>query len=129
MKINLKNAISLILLLIISISILLPCRTNATYKNKMSSLITNQDSTWNDSSETSGKVRKVMNSAIAIIRIVGMCIAVTMLLVIAIKYMSAAPGEKADIKKASIGYVVGALVLFGAVGILGIISKFSVNIG
>lgn len=66
-----------------------------------------------------------MDTAIAIVRVVGMCIAVTLLLVVAIKYMSAAPGEKADIKKASVAYVVGAIVLFGAVGILGIISSFA----
>ena len=39
--------------------------------------------------------------------------------------MVAAPGEKADIKKSSIQYVVGAIVLFGVVGILTIISNFA----
>ena len=78
-----------------------------------------------DPSTSNGKVTSVLNAVISIVRIAGMCIAITMLLVVAIKYMSAAPGEKADIKKASIAYVVGALVLFGAVGILGIISSFA----
>ena len=78
-----------------------------------------------DPSTANGKVTSVLNAVISIVRIAGMCIAITMLLVVAIKYMSAAPGEKADIKKASIAYVVGALVLFGAVGILGIISSFA----
>lgn len=68
-----------------------------------------------------------MKACISIVRIVGMCIAVTLLLVVAIKYMSAAPGDKADIKKASFAYVVGAVILFGAVGILGIINEFALN--
>ena len=91
----------------------------------MDTLITSQDNSWKDNSTASSKVTKVMNSIIAIVRIVGMCVAVTLLLVVAMKYMSAAPGEKADIKKASIAYVVGALVLFGAVGLLGIINDFA----
>ena len=48
-----------------------------------------------------------------------------MLVVLAIKYMSAAPGDKADIKKHAVVYVTGAVVLFGSAGILSIIEKFA----
>ena len=51
-----------------------------------------------------------------------------MLIVLAIKYISAAPGDKADIKKHAVIYVVGAIVLFAATGILQIIKSFSTNI-
>ena len=51
-----------------------------------------------------------------------------MLLVVAMKYMTAAPGEKADIKKHAVVYVVGAVVLFAVTGILGLINTFSSNI-
>ncbi len=51
-----------------------------------------------------------------------------MLLVVAMKYMTAAPGEKADIKKSAVAYVVGAITLFAVTGILGIIEEFSINI-
>ena len=53
---------------------------------------------------------------------------ITMLIVLAIKYISAAPGDKADIKKHAVVYVVGAIVLFAATGILQIIKSFSSNI-
>ena len=43
-----------------------------------------------------------------------------MLIVLAMKYMMSAPGERADIKKHAVVYVVGAVV--------GIIQKFSDNI-
>lgn len=94
------------------------------YRSTMGGLI---DETYkgNSKGNANEKVTNVMNGIISVVRVVGMCIAITLLLVIAMKYMTAAPGEKADIKKASIAYVVGALVLFGAVGILGIISDFA----
>lgn len=65
------------------------------------------------------------NLAITIMRTVGMTIAVTMLLIVSIKYMVSSAGDRADIKKHAIVYVVGAVVLFGAVGILGIINDLT----
>jgi hypothetical protein len=44
------------------------------------------------------------------------------------KYMMAAPGDKAEIKKSAVIYVVGAIVLFAVGGILSIIQKFAENI-
>ena len=39
--------------------------------------------------------------------------------------MTAAPGEKADIKKHAIPYVVGAVIMFACTGILTIIENFA----
>ncbi len=73
----------------------------------------------------------VNNSAstiISIARIVGVTIAIVILLVISMKYMIAAPGDRADIKKHAVNYVIGAIILFGVVGIVSIISNFAENI-
>lgn len=78
--------------------------------------------------DASNSINNVVTSVITIARIVGVTVAIVMLLVVAMKYMSAAPGEKADIKKSAVVYVVGAIVLFAVTGILTIISKFSSNI-
>ena len=51
-----------------------------------------------------------------------------LLLTVAMKYMSSAPGDKADIKKSAVAYVVGAIVLFAVTGILTIIEQFAVVI-
>ena len=53
---------------------------------------------------------------------------IAMLVLVAIKYMTSAPGEKADIKKHAVIYVVGAVVMFASTGILGIIQKFATGI-
>lgn len=75
--------------------------------------------------DTSNKAGTVMNQILGIIQVVAMGIAVIMLIVLAVKYVSAAPGEKADIKKSMMLYVVGAILLFGATGILQIVKTLS----
>ena len=46
-------------------------------------------------------------------------------LILAIKYLVAAPSEKADIKKSAIPYAVAAVILFTAVNILAVIQEWS----
>ena len=70
-------------------------------------------------------VEEVVSAIINIIRIVAIGVAVIMLIAVAMKYLTAAPGDKAEIKKHAVVYVVGAVVLFGIYGILGIIADFA----
>ena len=82
-------------------------------------------------STSNGAVTSVENmskSIITITRAICMGVAVTMLIVLAIKYMSAAPGDKATIKKSAVTYVVGAVIMFAAAGILSIIESFASGI-
>ena len=78
-----------------------------------------------DNTGASGTVSTIIGSIITIVQIIGVGVAIIMLIVLAIKYISAAPGDKADIKKHAVVYVVGAIVLFAASGILGIIKQFA----
>ena len=64
---------------------------------------------------------------ITIFQIVGVGVALIMLIVLAMKYMLASAGDKADIKKHATVYIVGAVCLFAASGILGIIQNISKN--
>lgn len=81
-----------------------------------------------DTSGAGDSVTNIIGALINIIQIIGTGVAIIMLIVLAIKYISAAPGDKADIKKHAVVYVVGAIVLFAATGILQIIKNFSGNI-
>lgn len=81
-----------------------------------------------DTSGAKDSVTSIIGALINIIQIIGTGVAIIMLIVLAIKYISAAPGDKADIKKHAVVYVVGAIVLFAATGILQIIKSFSGNI-
>ena len=70
----------------------------------------------------------IIGAIITIVQIIGTGVAIIMLIVLAIKYISAAPGDKADIKKHAVVYVVGAVVLFAASGILQIVKNFAGNV-
>ena len=72
--------------------------------------------------------QKIGGAIITIARIACTGIAVIMLIVLAIKYMSSAPSDRASIKKSAVQYVVGAVIMFAAAGILTIIQKFSAAI-
>ena len=78
-----------------------------------------------DATGAASSVNKIIQSIITIVQVVGVGVAIIMLIVLAIKYISAAPGDKAEIKKHAVVYVVGAIVLFAASGLLGIIKNFA----
>jgi len=78
--------------------------------------------------QTSNTGNTVMNSGniiIGIVQAIGIIAAIIMLIMVAIKYVSAAPEAKAEIKKSVIIYVVGAILLFATSGILELIQTFS----
>lgn len=78
-----------------------------------------------DNTTASEKISKVITTMVVAVKVAAVAIAIIMLLVLAMKYMMAAPGEKAEIKKHAVVYVIGAVVLFGVTGILSLIEKFS----
>ena len=81
-----------------------------------------------DNSGASSSFQNIIGAVITIVQVIGTGVAIIMLIVLAIKYISAAPGDKAEIKKHAVVYVVGAIVLFAATGILGIVKNFASNI-
>ena len=68
---------------------------------------------------------KAMNVIIGIAQVITVAVGVIMLLVLAIKYMSAAPGEKAEIKKHATVYIVGAVIAFGSYGLITLLMDFT----
>lgn len=90
-----------------------------------------QSESWGPANDggISQTAQDVMGTIIIVIRIVGVGIAIIMTTYVAIKYMSAAPNEKAEFKKSATGLIVGAVVLFATSGILGILADFASQIG
>lgn len=88
------------------------------------------DNATEDTSNASNAVTNVIGAIISIARIVGAGVAIIMLIVLAIQYIAASPEGKAEVKKNSTIYIVGAVILFTASAILGIIQNFAEdNIG
>lgn len=73
---------------------------------------------------TSSKVGNIAGQILGIVQVIGMAVAIIMLTVLGIKYVSASPNEKADYKKGMTIYVVGAVFLFGASILVGVIKNF-----
>lgn len=80
---------------------------------------------------TGNATQKVFNVAgviLGVAQAIGVSVAVIMLVVIAIKYITASAEGKAEVKKYAVGYVLGAVLLFAGVAILRIIQEFAVTI-
>lgn len=70
------------------------------------------------------KVSSLMGAIINIMSTIGAGVAIIMLIVIGIQYVSKGAEGKAEAKKDLTGYVVGAVILFGVSGILKILQMF-----
>lgn len=71
------------------------------------------------------KISKVLGIALDVVRTVGISIAVLMMMVLGSKYMLASAGERAEIKKYAVTYIIGAIVLVASAGIATILKNFT----
>lgn len=71
---------------------------------------------------------EIAGTVITVAQVICSGVAVAMLTVLGIKYMTSAAGDKATIKKHAVVYVVGAIVMFASTGILEIIQSFAAGI-
>ena len=69
-----------------------------------------------ENSGASDSVLSIIQSVLTIVQVIAVGVAIIMIIVLAIKYISSAPGDKADIKKSAIAYIVGAVILFSGAG-------------
>lgn len=68
------------------------------------------------------------NKIIGIIQAVGSIVSVVVLVVIGIKYMMGSAQEKAEYKKTMIPYIIGAIIVFAASNIAGVVFNMSQQI-
>lgn len=121
-KIARKLIMILLLTILFSFTYNLVC--SATYSTINPEYI--MEGAHEDSGAASG-INNIIGAILTVLQVVAAGMAVIMLIVLAMKYMSSAPGDKADIKKSATIYVLGAIILFSGSGIIGIIRKFAVK--
>lgn len=83
--------------------------------------VTSYSGTIDGVSDAAGMSKKIIGTILSVIRTVAAAIAIIVLVVIACKYMIASAGDRADIKKYAVNYIIGAVILFSASAIIGII--------
>ena len=75
-----------------------------------------------------GKITSLGSQIIGIVTTIGSVVAVLVLVVLGVKYMKGSAEEKAEYKKTLMPYVIGAVLVFAASTIAGVIFSFSQNI-
>ena len=78
---------------------------------------------------TNSNLQGIGNSVITILTTVGSVVSVVVLILLGLKYMMGSAEEKAEYKKTLFPYVIGALLVFAASAIAGIIYNVSINLG
>ena len=77
-----------------------------------------------DNTNSSAMVYSVVGTILITLQVVAVGVALIVLVILAIKYLVASPGDKAEIKKNMIVYTVGALTVFASASILKLIQQF-----
>ncbi len=118
-----KKTISIILTIALCLIMILPNFIYAggeIYTNAYKDIYTN---------EGNSKLITAGGSVLAVAQTIGVSCGVIMLLILGIKYvyMSHDADDKAKIKEKLIPYVIGAVLLFGGSGLLGLVSNFARN--
>ena len=76
----------------------------------------------NDAAEKAGSIA---SNILGVIQVVATATAIGMLLLLGIKYVKAAPDEKAQVKESATIYIIGAVLIFAALGIANVVMNFA----
>lgn len=115
-----RNVVKIILIAMI---VLLTLSLITTVDASMSQTI-RDDFKGNENPTGSAPIVQIISAVLGVVRTAGAAVAVIILMTIAAKYIMASAGDRADIKKYAVNYVIGAIILFGAAGILGVVQNF-----
>ena len=113
-NISMKKALAILMIALLIVSVSTLC---------FASGMPSPDEFQGTQGQASNGIQNLSNTILGIVQVIGVAVAVIMLVILAIKYLSAAPGEKAEIKKSAFIYVIGALLLFGGVALLTFIQR------
>ena len=78
--------------------------------------------------DAASAVTTTANNIVGIVQVICYATAVIMLIYLGVKFITASPEAKADIKKSAIMYVIGAIIVFAAGALLGVISNLSTTV-
>ena len=72
-------------------------------------------------------ITKLGGDILGVVQVVGSVVAVVILAVLGVKYMMGSASEKAEYKKTLMPYVIGAVLLFAATNIVGLVFGWAEN--
>jgi len=116
-----KNIIKIVTIIMIMISVLSVCLPVVFATTSGSGLVGKFKGDTDTSLTTEnvdGKIKTIIGVILSFIRIIAIGIAIIVITYLGIKYMSAAPNEKANIKNQLITFTIGAVLVLSATAIL-----------
>ena len=127
-----KKSIKIIILLLTALTIVFFFFFSVNAVTDMKNLVAQANNGYGQKDDNTNSIAKstrtIVGSIIVVVRIIAVGIAIIMIVVLAMKYMVSSVEDKAEIKKHATVYIVGAIVLFAASGLLGIIQQFANSI-
>lgn len=87
--------------------------------------ISTKFSNTGDKGNATNTISGIFGKTINIVQVFGAGFAIIMLVVLAIRWIGAAPSGKAQIAKSARYYIIGAIFIFAAIGLLQIVKNFT----
>lgn len=118
-----KNRLKKMLAIILTILVVIFCNYNVVFGSNFDGVIGG----FNGGKDTTGHqfVKDILKTILTVIRIFASGLAAIVITVLGIKYMMAAPSEKAQIKSQLINFTIGIVVVIAATGIIEIVRNFA----
>ena len=120
---NRSKLLKIIVAILIAITLFI-----AFSQNSFASFVGNIDEKFDgkgDRSSATNEISGILSATINIVQIIGAGVAILMLIITGIRWVYASPEGKAQIAKTTRYYIMGAIFIFAAIGILQIIKNFS----
>ncbi len=131
-SVKIITTLLLVIMLVMSFSnIAFASGSGASTAGDIGGVIDKINDSANDKINADSGVASLGGQIVGIIQVVGIVVAVVILLVLGIKYMTGSAQEKAEYKKTMIPYIIGAILIFAASTIVNVIFNLatSINVG
>lgn len=123
------TALLLVVMMVMSLNtVAFASGSTTTSSGEIGSVIDKINVSANNKLNDDSGVASLGGQIVGIIQIIGIVVAVVILLVLGIKYMTGSAQEKAEYKKTMIPYIIGAILIFAASTIVNVIFNLAVNI-
>ena len=128
-SVKIITTLLLVIMLVMSFSnIAFASGSGASTAGDIGGVIDKINDSANDKINDDSGVANLGGQIVGIIQVVGIVVAVVILLVLGIKYMTGSAQEKAEYKKTMIPYIIGAILIFAASTIVNVIFNLATSI-
>lgn len=118
-----KNIVIKTLLIVFTIALIVSAIQLSVYSVGTSDAISAMNKMQgSDVKDDTGVLKPMLNSVIGLIQVAGTGVAMIMVTIFGIKYIVAAPNDKADVKKQIAPMVIGAIILFASVNLVALVA-------